>query len=138
MIELTYEQLNSEGFNQGLKQLSQAQGFSTFQAAYNVSRIVRQFHKELAIARELYGKWISEYVVKTEDGKYKVAEEGKQNPFCPWEIKEDKLNEFKEKMADFLKTKVQLESNLISPEELGTVKLSPQQILVLGPIFSID
>lgn len=133
MINLSYKVINSESFNQALSYLAQQQGFSNFQAAYNVARIVRQFKKEVTTAREIYQKWADEYFVKNEKSGYETAE----NPsaICPFKIKDGKEQEFEQKMADFLKTEVEIKSSLLSPGDMGGVKLSPQQILALEPIL---
>jgi hypothetical protein len=131
-IKLTYEQINNAALSQAIDDLSKQSSFANFQAAYNVSRIQRQFTKELKTARDAYSKWADDYLVK-EDGKYKAAETpGRYTPFA---IKEGKETEFNTKMEEFLSVKVVLESSPIKVEDMLSVKITPQQIAGLEPIF---
>lgn len=136
MIKLTYKELNGAEFNAALDALAKQTNFKDFQAAYNVSRILRQVKNEIGIARELFTKMVEQYYVKDETGKPKIAE--KPNPYTPWEIEESKQKEFDAKMEDFLKTKVELKSYKIKQEDLGSIKLTPQQILALEVIFDSE
>lgn len=133
-IKLTYAQLNSESLNQAINMLSQQNGFANFQAAYNVARIVRQFQKELGIAREMYNKWSAEYFVKNEDGSWKQSATPGQ--YTPWEIVEGKAEEYQQKMKEFLETQIELNSYQVKIEDLGMIRLAPVQINALEPIFS--
>lgn len=133
VIKLNYKTLNSEGFNQALAQLSAQNGFASFDATYNVAKIAKQFGEELKHARELYGKWTEKFLVKGEDGKFKPAQ--KPHPLCPWEIKEGMEEEFNKAMEDFLKTEVTLNAKPLGINELGSIRLSPHQVLALEPIF---
>jgi len=132
-IKLNYGQLNSADFNQALTLLSAQQGFSSMQSAYNVARIVRQFQKELKIAREMYNDFVNDFTVKDETGKPKVA--ATPQPFCPWEIIPEKMEEFNKKVEDFLKVEVELASSPVALADLGSVKLSPQHLMTLEPIL---
>ena len=133
MITLDYKTLNSEQFNHALAVLSNQTGFSNFQAAYNVAKIAKQFGEELKTARELYGKWTEEFLVKDENGKNKMAE--KPHPLCPFEIKDGMITKFDEEMDKFLNTKITLAAAPLSISDLGSIKLSPAQVLALEPIF---
>jgi len=133
VIKLNYKTLNSEGFNQALGQLSAQNGFASFDATYNVAKLTKHFGEELKLARELYSKWTEKFLVKGEDGKFKMAT--KPHPLCPWEIKEGMEEEFNKAMEDFLKTEVTLSAKPLSIHDLGQVRLSPQQVLALEPIF---
>lgn len=134
MITLDYKTLNSDGFNQALAVLSNQTGFSTFQAAYNVAKIARQFGEELKIARELYTKWSDEFFVKDENGKHKMATT--PNPHSPFELKEGTSEKFQEEMDKFLKTSVQIKASPLQVHDLGNIRLSPAQVLALEPIFA--
>ena len=133
MIKLTYRQINSDGFNQALKFLSSQNDFGSFQAAYNVAKLTRKFEKELNQARHSFSAWTKAYIAKNEDGSPKMAE----NPsgFFPFEIAEGKSDEFSEKVEDFLNTVVTIEVPKLTTEQLGNVRLSPNQISALEPIL---
>lgn len=133
MIKLNYKTLNSESFNQALANLSSQSGFSDFQAAYNVAKITKAFAEEIKTARELYAKWTEEFIVKDENGKPKKATT--PHALCPWEIKEDKLEEFNKAMDDFMKTEVTLPARPLKIQDLGQIRLAPAQVLSLEPIF---
>lgn len=135
MIKLDYKTLNSAEFNQSLMALANQNGFADFKTSYNVAKLKQKVDKELKAARELYSKWISEFVVKDENGKLKMAEPGKGLPICPFEIIEGKTEELMKKMDQFLETEVEFAITPVNPSLLGTVKLSPDQLLHLEPIF---
>ena len=132
-IKLTYKTLNSEGFNQTLATLANQTGFGSFDAIYNVAKIVRQFSDELRIARETYAKWTKPLLVTEEDGTFKRAE--KPHPLCPWEIKADMTEEFNKQMDEFLKTEVTLNAKPLTFEDIGKIQLTPAQLINLEPIF---
>ncbi len=133
MIKLTYKELNSEGFNEGLKALMNQKNFATFQATYNVSKIIRKFNKELSQARELFAQWTKEYTAKNEDGTPKMATN--PHPLFPFEIVEGKAEEFSKKIDEFMNTEIVIEAMPVKATDLENVHLSPKQILALEPIF---
>lgn len=135
-IKLNYSQINSADVNQTLMMLASQNGFSTMQASYNVARIKRQFDKEMKVARELYNNFVKDFTVKDEQGNPKPATV--PHPYCPFELIEEKRAEFDKKVEDFLKVEVELQSHMIQPSDLGTIKLSPQQMLVLEPFINLD
>ena len=133
MIKISYKELNSEGLNQALAQLGSQSNFASFDAAYNVAKITKQFQENLEIAREMYAKWTKEFLVVDEAGKLKPATV--PHPLCPWEIKEGMTEEFNKKMEEFLNTQAEINAMPLTPQALGNVKLSPHQILNLKPLF---
>jgi hypothetical protein len=135
VIKLNYKTLNSEGFNQALAQLSAQNGFASFDATYNVAKIAKQFGEELKLARELYGKWTEKFLVKGEDGKFKMSA---KPHLCPWEIKEGLEEEFNKAMEDFLNTEITLNAKPLAIHDLGQIRLSPHQVLALEPIFAAE
>jgi len=132
-IKLTYSDLNSEGFADALGELANQKGFATFPAAYNIAKIYRKFNNEMKLAREAYFDWSKDYFVKDDEGKFKAA--STPSALTPWEIKEDKVEEFHKKMSDFLSTKITIHADPIKIEDLGTVKMSPKQIVSLESII---
>lgn len=133
-IELTYRQLNSITFASALVRLTKEKDFASFKAAYNVARIMRQFNKEITIAQDLYKKWTLDYIEKDENGALKLSETG---PF-PNKILPGKEEEFGKKWGDFLEHTVKFESDRILLSDLGAVKLSPEDLLILAPIFDFE
>lgn len=133
MIKLSYKTLNSESFNQAIGLLASQNAFATFDATYNVAKITKKFHQELTMARELYSKWTEKFFEKDEAGKFKMAE--KPHPLTPWKIKDGMEEEFNKAMEDFLKTEITIAAKPLAIHDLGGVKLSPQQIIALEPIF---
>jgi hypothetical protein len=134
MIKLTYKTLNSSDFNRALYSLSSQNGFANFQDAYNMTKIVRQFQSEQKIAHEMFQTLAKDYCEVDENGNFIKGE--KPHPICPWKIKNGKEDEFEAKLDDFLKTEVSIAANPIKPESLVKVSLSPNQIIVLEPIFA--
>jgi len=136
MIKLDYRTLNSEAFNKALVSLIKQEGFSTARVAYNISKIYRLFRKELAFAREQYAKMVKPFLVTDENGEFKISE--KRHPFCPWEILEGKEESFNTLIHDFLSTEVILEVTPLSLNDMGSVKLSPADLMALEPIFELS
>lgn len=133
VIKLNYKTLNSEGFNQALAALANQNEFASLDVSHNVARLTRQFAAELKRARELYAEWTKPFLVIDEVGKYKLAE--KKHPLCPWEIQAGKEDEFNQCMDKFLNTEVALIAKPLTIHDLGTIKLTPVQVLNLEPIF---
>ena len=52
MLKLKFKNLNDENFSKALAKISVDPGWATFQAAYNVSKILRRIKNELTSARE--------------------------------------------------------------------------------------
>lgn len=138
MIKITFKELNSQAFNQALKYLSSQNGFSNFQEAYNMTKIVRQYHEQQKIAHEMFLKFAKDYCEVDEKGNLVIAPpEAPKHPFCPWAFKEGKQAEFDEKITEFFKTEATIEARALKPEALGNIDLSPNQIITLEPIFSV-
>ncbi|HZX13717.1 MAG TPA: hypothetical protein VFF49_04880 [Thermodesulfobacteriota bacterium] len=135
-IKLTYRELNSEGLNQAIYELSVKVGFSNFKTAYNIAKISRKFKSELAIARESYLKWVKDFALLDESGKFKVAQT--PSTACPWEIDPNKKEEFEAKMSEFLKVEVMIPCHPINISDLGSVQLSPLQINNLLPLLDLE
>ncbi len=133
MIKLTYKTLNSQSFNQALEYLTAQQGFANFNAAYNVAKISRKIQEELKIARELYTKATDVLLEKDEKGQPVMAKT--PNPWTPFQILEGKTEEYGKLFEEFLAKEIQIEGRYIQTQDVGNVKLSPQQMLTLEPIF---
>jgi len=134
-IKLTYQQLNSEGMNHALMTLANQNGYASVKAAYNVMRIKKQFDKALKEARELYNKLTDEFLVKDESGKPVPATT--PNAYSPYEIIPARLDEFNKKIEEFLQMDVEIQSYPVKADELGSVKLSPQQMIALDNILDV-
>lgn len=130
-IKVKYSDINNSAFNQALIKLSKETGFTNFKASYNVARILRQITSEINIARELHGNWSKEYFLKDEEGKF-VPEPKSQFMF---KIQPEKEQEFYTKWKDFLATEVEIKSDVIKLDDLGNVKISPEDIVALTPIM---
>lgn len=133
MIKLSYKTLNSASFNETLGYLSQQKDFANFQAAYNVAKLMRKVQEELKIARELYTKKTDELLVKDEKGQHVLAKT--PTSYTPFEILEGKTEEFGKLLEEFLATEIEIEGRYLQVTEMGQVKLSPQQMLNLEPIW---
>jgi len=133
MLKINYKLLNSDIFNKELSELTKKSGFSNFKASYNVAKIARKFTKELGMARGAYADWIKEYLVKEEDGKFKLSEP--PNQYTPYQIQDGKEEEVAKKVEDFFATELEIEAAPITLDDLGSIQLTPHQILVLEPIF---
>jgi hypothetical protein len=133
MIPLNYLILNSQAFNTALASLAGQKGFKDFKTTYNVAKIQRSVAKNINQAKNEYASWIKDFAVLDEAGKPKLA--ANPTPICPWEIKEEKKEEFYKKVEAFLITKVEINVPPITMESLGDVKLAPNDLLALQPIF---
>jgi hypothetical protein len=132
-ITIDYKTLNSGVFSEVVDMLANQSQWGNFQAAYNWAKFVRQFNEELKTARELYAKWTAEYTVKDVDGNPKMAATPLQ--YCPFELKEGMTEKFNEAMENFLKTTIAIQASLITVQDLGNIRLSPAQLLVLEPVL---
>lgn len=133
MIKLKYKQLNSEGFNKALLILVSQNGFSNFDAVYNVAKLFKHVQEELKIGREEYVKWIDPLIVKNEKGEPVVSDS--PHPLCRWKIKDEKLSEFNTSIDEFLEKEISLNIPFLKIKDIGSIKLSPSQLLELAPIF---
>ena len=133
MIKMTYKTLNSASFNQTLDFLSAQSNFANFNVVYNIAKLSKKIKDELNLARELYNKATDSLLVKDEKGAPVMAKT--PNPFTPFEIIEGKTEEFGKCMEDFLAKEIAIEGRHLQIAEMGAVKLSPNQLLALEPIF---
>ncbi len=131
MITLTYQQLNNANFNRALAQFGEQKDFATTQALYNVARIVRKVQNEVKTAQELYRKIMNDYFAKGENGQWIQATGGP----APFEILQGKEAEFLAKEKEFLSTTVEIQSVKVVPADMGGVKISPNMLVDLEPIF---
>lgn len=133
MLKIKFKNLNDENFSRVLAKISTDPGWSTFRAAYNVSKILRRIKSELGTAREAHLKILENYAKKDEKGGFLVHKKGG----LPYEIKEELKAEYEKKMKEFLETEVDIDCVAIKEEDIGDVKLTPQEIDTLSPIFQI-
>lgn len=133
VIKLKYKQLNSDGFNKALAVLASQNGFSNFDAVYNVAKLFKHVQEEIKIGREGYLKWIDPLIVKDEKGEPVKADP--PHPLCMWEIKPDRVAEFNTTIEEFLEKEISLNIPFLKTKDLGSIKLSPAQLLELAPIF---
>jgi hypothetical protein len=134
MIKLKFADLNNEDFARALIKLSNEPGWANFQSSYNVAKILRRMKKELQTAREQHFKLLENYAKKDEKGGFLVAKEGT----FPYQIEDDKREEYDSKMAEFLATEVELDCWPIKETDLGSIKLTPSEINTLDPIFDLQ
>ena len=131
MIKLTYAQLNNPGFSDAVARLSQKEGFSNAAVAYNVSRIYRQISVKLKEARTEFAAFSEPFTLK-ENG-VPVKEDG-PTPF-PFKIQPERQAEFEEQTVAFFNTELTIESNPITIDDLGSIDISPADIMSLGGII---
>lgn len=132
-MKLTYAQLNSDPFNRALFELSTQKNFPNMKAAYSVAKLWRRFEKELGHARTLFTKFADAYYEKDEHGKPVMAE--KPNGITPIKIIPEKEEEFKARVEEFLKLEATFDVDPLKIEDLEMLKLAPQTLLALEPIF---
>lgn len=128
-IKLTYAQLNEPALFQSLNALAAEKDFPEFKTAYSVSKLVRRIRNELRVAAEHHKEIIMPFVEKDEAGKAKTDERGGVT------IAPEKKAEWDEKLQQFLDHEVEFDVDPIKVTELGAIKLSPNDILALEPIF---
>lgn len=133
MLKLKFKNLNDENFSKALAKISVDPGWATFQAAYNVSKILRRIKNELTSARETHLSILKNYAKTDENGGFLTHKSGG----FPFEIKEDLKEEYETKMKEFLETEVELDCTTIKANDIGSVKLTPSEIDTLSPIIEI-
>ncbi|RLD69353.1 MAG: hypothetical protein DRI98_10680 [Bacteroidetes bacterium] len=134
MITLTFEDLNKGAFTDALTRLSNEDGYATFKAAYNIAKILKTVDKELSTARDMHVKLLDKYAAKKEDGTFDVPE-GNNVPYI---IVPEKEDAYKTEMENFMHTAIDIECTPLKASELGTVRVTPADILALGDAFEID
>lgn len=132
MIKLTYAQLNNPGFSDAIARLAQKDGFASARVSYNVSRIYRQISVKLKEARAEFGAFAEPFTLKDEKGKPVPAE---QPAAFPFQIIPEKNDDFEKQTVEFFNTETTIESYPLSIDDLGSVEISPADIMALGPII---
>lgn len=136
MIKIKYKTINDKKFMEAIVHLSTLSGFENAEAAYNVTRILRQIMQVLKTTREEYAEMVKPFLVKDDKGNYKLLE--KPELMCPFEIIDGKKEELKTLIEEFLQKEATLESHPLTLKSLNKVDLSPSQIIDLEPIFDIS
>lgn len=134
MINLTFKHLNDGEFNRSLLRLSKEQGFSNFNASYNVAKLVRKLGKELKTAQEMHSNIVKKYANMDEKGGFIRPEGG----HLPYEIKAENQKPYNEELEQFMKTEVKVEVPPLTVEDLGTITLSPAEINALEPLLTLS
>lgn len=132
MITLTYAQLNNPNFADTVSRLAQKEGFSNAKVSFNVSRIYRQISAKLKQARVEFSEFSEPFTLKDETG-LPVKADGPA-PF-PFKIIPEKQAEFEAQTVVFFNQECSIESYPLSLEDLGSVEISPLDILNLGNII---
>ena len=136
MLKLNYKTINSRQFGEAIEQLAAHDGYPSFDSTYNILKITREFNKEINQARELFVKWVDQFVEKDEAGNKIWAKN--PNPYCPWEIMPDKQESFAKGLQEFLNTEITILAKPLTKSDVESVGLSPKVLLALEPIFDLS
>jgi len=136
MVKVKFRHLNDNNFSAVLAKLANETSWTSFQQAYNVSKLLRRIHKELGLARETHIKMLEQYAIKDEEGKYLAEPETPGG--LPYKISDEKKDEYEKKMQEFLETEVEIDCQPIDTEELNNIKLTPVEITTIEPILNLQ
>lgn len=135
MIKLTFNQLNNPNFGGAITKLAQQVGFASPSVAYNVSRIMRQISAKTKEARNEFAVFAEAFTMKDENGKFVPAEEMGAYPF---KVIPEQKEAFEAQTVAFFNTETTIESNPLTIEDLGSVEISPADLLALDGIISAE
>jgi translation initiation factor IF-2 len=118
-IVLRLNQINSPLFQSALNTLAQSKDLKDINAAYNVSRILRQIRAALDEARRHITEKAKDFMEPLHDEPEKMV------------IRADRKGDFEAMLAEFVVQEITIESHKIKLADLHQTKLTPDQILAL-------
>jgi hypothetical protein len=133
-MKLTFEKLNENQFTNTLVRLSNENGFADFKATYNVAKLYRRVQKELKVARDLHLKLLEKYAEKDENGNFVPQ----PNARAPYKIKPECEEAYEKEMEEFMATEFEVDCQPLKASQLGSVRVTPADIVALGDVFEID
>jgi hypothetical protein len=126
MIEVTLnEVLNSIG---AFRSLSEQK--IPAKVAFQIARLIRELDKENKTFDESRVKALQEYSERDENGEIKTSPEGNVV------LRQDKIEEYNNKIQELLDTQIQVNAEKISLSLLENLELSPVEMLNLEPFIS--
>jgi hypothetical protein len=126
MIEVTLnEVLNSIG---AFRSLSEQK--IPAKVAFQIARLIRELDKENKTFDESRVKALQEYSERDENGEIKTSPEGNVV------LRQDKIEEYNNKIQELLDTQIQINAEKISLSLLENLELSPVKMLNLEPFIS--
>lgn len=144
-FKLTYEELNSPGLTDGLRQLGAKE--LPMKAAWNITRMIKQIDKNIQEGREFYFENVlkkhvevdekGEIVpdthkedVKNADGTVKIVA---GSPIAGSYVAKDK-EKLQSAVEEFMKTQVDIESYKIHLDDVADVRIAPQVLAAIEPV----
>ena len=134
MIKITNGDLNNPNLNQTLMRLGNQTGFSSPEAAYNFTRLLRQVDLGIKKAREDFNAFADSFYKKDADGKFIPTNGGT----LEFEVHEDKKEEFEAQMKLFFNEPVIIESYPIEVSDFGKVDIKPVDFIILEKFMASD
>ncbi len=120
MIELKWENIRGQDFQQGLEKLAHTN--LPFKVGYHIGRIKAKVVSEANLAQEEFVKLVKKYGELDEaTGQFKIKDENKEL--------------WTKEATDFSATKFTIEKHRVNIADLGEAKLSPNEIMALEPIL---
>lgn len=129
-VILSYEVFRNGAFTAAQQKL-RAYPFKNQRTSFNVARLLGMLDKESELCQAAWHKLVDQYAKKDEHGKI-VPHEGREGTYS---IREDAADEWKAKVEEFHKVSFTVERNPFKLTELEELRLTPGEILALGPLL---
>lgn len=132
MVKLTFGNFRDDEFAKALSKIMHHTGYKSTKIAADISKLCREFKKELEIVQELFQKALKKHAKLDEKGNFEPQKDKDGKPVRgTYYVEESRLEEWAAALKEFSATDVELQAHPIHLEDLEGVGLSPGDLDVL-------
>lgn len=137
-VQMKISELKNPNFFRSLHKIA-SHPFKEFKTSYNITKIHRKLMLELKDVQEAEQKFVNEYAQKDDKGKLVLSKgpDGKPVPNS-FELQEDKIQEYQDKMKAFEETEFKIECHKIRPDEIMEIGISALDLGALEPLIDVN
>lgn len=130
MLKVTYRDLRDHAFRTAAGKLYNYGGYKDVRVTRDVARLVKLLDKYNTEGEDLIRKIAKDYAEVDEKGEVKVNDQG------AFRILDEKAEEWKNKIKEFLDTEVEISSAPLKLLDLSGCALSPHELNALEPLLA--